>query len=143
MYPSLKVPSTPTFCIKHVLYSRASTQARRSIPGARTFGLPFMATVFLRVFTRLCLPGMMWVKFSFPFCTSGRFCGWFTSGCSCVIRQHNYLSKISSRACMVFLSLCFTDILVLHRCVRPLCLRAQQLDTVLAACVYVNVQLMK
>lgn len=44
------------------------------LPGARTSGLPFFATVFWRFMTRLCLPGMEKAWFSFPACTSWITC---------------------------------------------------------------------
>jgi len=45
------------------------------LPGARTSGLPFFATVFWRFITRLCRPGMENARFSFPPCVSAKVCG--------------------------------------------------------------------
>lgn len=47
---------------------------RYRLPGARTSGLPFLATVFWRFMTRLCLPGMEKAWFSFPPCSLGAVC---------------------------------------------------------------------
>lgn len=44
------------------------------LPGARMSGLPFVATVFWRFMTRLCLPGMVKAWFSLPPCVCGMFC---------------------------------------------------------------------
>lgn len=50
------------------------------LPGARTSGLPFVATVFWRFMTRLCLPGIVTAWFSLPACMCGMFCGgWIIS----------------------------------------------------------------
>lgn len=52
------------------------------LPGARTSGLPFFATVFWRFMTRLCLPGIEKAWFSVPpcgsrmICAGGRPSGW-------------------------------------------------------------------
>lgn len=45
------------------------------LPGARTSGLPFMATLFCRPLTRLCFPGMIKSWFSLPLWTGWKFWG--------------------------------------------------------------------
>lgn len=76
------------------------------VPGARTFGLPFLATVFFRVVTRLCLPATGYSRFSFPPCMSVIMSFWFSIWfCSILFKWKTFRTEQ------------FIQCLVKHKCV--------------------------